>query len=233
MTTDPIPCRNGAGGNDRDDCPSIAAVTGLAREVEALRKGMKHTASAGDLKRLADTVAELGDTIGATAGGGGAEATPPASWLAWQDSATQAGVLVGDLAAWMAGIYLRYADAEGLPECWLWHPEVVEELLWLMQAWLAAYESDFASVRLAGDWHDRLRPGVVRRIKESYAKACSLENHTGSRTKAAPQVPVVDAVEAMAAWWADHRDEVAPEPTEDQMLAAAQAWRRVRSGGNP
>ena len=73
---------------------------------------------------------------------------------------------------------------------------------------------------------------MVRRV-EVYAKACSLENHTGSRAKAAPQVPVVDAAEALAAWWADQRDEVAPEPTEDQMLAAAQAWRRVRSGGNP
>ena len=44
------------------------------------------------------------------------------------------------LAGWVAGIYLRYLDAaQSLPECWLWHPEVVEELLWLHTAWLHAY----------------------------------------------------------------------------------------------
>ena len=63
-----------------------------------------------------------------------------------------------------------------LPECWLWHPDVVEELLWLSHAWLAAYQGPAASVALAADWHDRLRPGVVRRIK-AQAGSCSRERH--------------------------------------------------------
>ena len=58
-------------------------------------------------------------------------------------------------------MFLRYPDGVAvLPECWLWHPDVVEELLWLMHAWRAAYEGRGASVQLAGDWHDRQRPGV-------------------------------------------------------------------------
>ena len=63
-------------------------------------------------------------------------------------------------------VYLRYPDgADHLPECWAWHPDVVEELLWLMHAWAAAYQGPQAWVALVGDWHDRQRPGVVRRIK--------------------------------------------------------------------
>jgi hypothetical protein len=131
----------------------------------------------------------------------------------------------------MTGIYLRYADAaEGLPECWLWHPEVVEELVWLMQAWTAAYEAKGAHVRMVADWHDRLRPGVVRRVKENYGGSCSLDNHLGDRAKPMPVVPVLDATDALAAWWADHRDERAPAPTQDQITAADQAH-AARNGG--
>ena len=53
--------------------------------------------------------------------------------------------MLTDLTRWLDDIYLRYADAaRTLPECWLWHPEVVEELIWLMHAWLAAYQGDDA-----------------------------------------------------------------------------------------
>ena len=70
-------------------------------------------------------------------------------------------------------MFLRYPDGVAvLPECWLWHPDVVEELLWLMHAWRAAYEGRGASVQLAGDWHDRQRPGVVRRVRTAVG-SCS------------------------------------------------------------
>jgi hypothetical protein len=104
-----------------------------------------------------------------------------------------------------------------------WHSDIIEELVWLMYAWLAAYRDDDASIRAAGDWHDRLRPGVVRRI-HAYAKACSLENHLSGRPRAtgAPHIPVADtkpdtdgtnAVEVIAAWWTQRRDQPGPAPT--------------------
>jgi len=216
---------------EQHECTSAAAVAGLAREVESMRRAMRQVASQKEVKRLADLITELSETTTAAAisGGGVGEPEPPSRWLAWSGPAEAARGLMSDLTAWMGDVYLRYADAAaGLPECWLWHPEVVEELVWLMQAWLTAYVADSASVRLAADWHDRLRPGVVRRIKESYAKACSLDNHKGARVRPAPGVPVEDAAQAIAAWWADHRDRPAPEPTDEQVDAAVKAKRRDR-----
>jgi hypothetical protein len=85
--------------------------------------------------------------------------------------------MLGELAGWLHAVFLRYPDGVAvLPECWLWHPDVVEELLWLMCAWRAAYEGRGASVQLAGDWHDRQRPGVIRRVKTA-AGSCSPERH--------------------------------------------------------
>jgi len=113
-------------------------------------------------------------------------------------------------------VYLRYADAARLlPECWLWHPEVVEELLWLMYAWHAAYRDDDATVQRAGDWHDRYRPGVVRRIQE-LARHCSVENHLprdGQPAGSRPVVPLAEALAPIADWWATRRGETPPQPT--------------------
>ena len=64
-----------------------------------------------------------------------------------------------------------------------------------MHAWSAAYQGPQASVALVGDWHDRQRPGVVRRIRQS-AGSCSIENHQTRagwtrRPSAGPEVPGV------------------------------------------
>ena len=212
---------------DEHDHPLNTAVAGLAREVEAIRRALDDTATAAELDRLAKVVTDLTEMVG-----------PPAnpdddtvlSWLSAPTDADNTSLALGDLIGWLGTIYLRYADGvRGLRECWLWHPDIVEELLWLMQAWGDAY-GESGSIRAVGDWHDRHRPGVVRRITE-YAKACSLENHLPDRATAAPAVPVVDAAEAIALWWAHARDDRAPAPTDDQMIAAAAAARRARTGG--
>ena len=125
--------------------------------------------------------------------------------------------MLAELAAWLELVYLRYPDAaQGLPECWCWHPDVVEELLWLMHAWLAAYQGKAASVGLVADWHDRYRPGVVRRVRAA-AGSCSIEAHQTregwTRYPAGPPVvPGVEALPAIARWWGLGRHEDAPEP---------------------
>ena len=215
-----------------------SAVAGLASEVEAMRRGMRTVATSGELDRVAATVAELSETVAVMQAVNGklreSEAIP--SWLTLPREFRDAVDVLSDLTAWMRDVYLRYADAaRDLPECWLWHPDIVEELVWLQYAWLSSYRDDNASVRAAGDWHDRLRPGVVRRI-HSYARTCSLENHLTGRPNAtgAPHLPVADddhhATSAIAAWWTDARDQPAPEPTNGQMTAAAAAARRARTG---
>ena len=99
------------------------------------------------------------------------------SWLRLPEDTAAVEAVLSELLPWMESIYLRYSTArEALPPCWLWHPEIVEELLWLMDAWTAAYEGAEASNKLVGDWHDRQRPGVTRRVGE-YAPSCDVLQH--------------------------------------------------------
>ena len=215
------------------DCPAVddlaalrTAVTGLAREVESVRRTLAGTASAAELARVADLVTDLSQIMNATA----TPADPPPSWLALPADADVAATVLSDLVGWLGQVYLRYSDAaRGLPECWLWHPDVVEELVWLRHAWFDAYKSGDASVRAAGDWHDRLRPGVARRIA-GYTKACSLESHLPDRASGAAPVPMAEATDPIVTWWVNHRTEPGPAPTDQQLQAAATAARRVRGG---
>ena len=215
------------------DCPAVddltalrTAVTGLAREVEGLRRSLAGAASATELARVADLVADLSQIMNAS----GTPADPPPSWLDLPADADAAATLLSDLVGWLGQVYLRYGDAaKGLPECWLWHPDVVEELVWLRHAWVDAYTSDVASVRAAGDWHDRLRPGVTRRIS-TYTKACSLESHLPERAFGAAPVPMAEATDPILTWWVRHRTDPGPVPTDSQLQAAASAARHARAG---
>jgi hypothetical protein len=208
------------------DHPLNTAVAGLAREVEAIRRALDDTATAAELGRLAKVVTDLTSMVGPPANPDDASVL---SWLAAPAEQAKTVAMLDDLVGWLGTIYLRYADGvRSLPECWMWHPDIVEELLWLHQAWRDAY-GEAGTIRAAADWHDRLRPGVVRRIGD-YARACSLENHLPDRAASAPTVPVVEAAEAIALWWADARHERPPAPTDDQMIAAAAAARKSRTG---
>jgi len=204
----------------------VAAVAGLAREVEALRRTVERLhALPARVEDVAELVARLTETVAVT---GRRQASGPPSWLDLPSDHADATVVLSELIAWMGLVYLRYADAaQTLPECWLWHPDVVEELLWLMHAWQIAYRSDGASVALAGDWHDRQRPGVVRRIK-AVAGICSIENHQpgGEKYTGAAVVPLAEARELISAWWSTRRQ--AAPPIAGHHLAAA--GRRTRRG---
>ncbi|ADB31267.1 hypothetical protein Kfla_2188 [Kribbella flavida DSM 17836] len=206
---------------------ALAAVSALSREFEAMRrdhaamkKGLRNTASATQVTQLAQAVTDLGEAMRkAPAAGKKDEAEPVPSWLNLPlDDPEPAQQLLGDLIAWMRDIYLRYGDArKSLPACWMWHGEIVEELVWLMFAWTAAYQGPQAQVRLAGDWHDRQRPGVTKRI-ETYADGCDLLAHRdqtpGSTTVS---VPLVEAADDIVAWWTERRNEPGPVPTREQI----------------
>jgi hypothetical protein len=208
---------------------SAAAVAGLAREVEALRKAVRSTGELHSrVDELARLVAALGEQLATQHGPTARPAAP--SWLDLPTELETARGVLADLTCWLETVYLRYPDASAsFPECWAWHPEVIEELLWCRQAWHAAYRDDTATAAAAGDWHDRARPGVVRRIK-TYAGTCSLEAHQpqNDRPAGSSPVPLRDALEPIAAWWTTRRDQPAPEPTGEQLAAARAAQRRPR-----
>ena len=228
---------NSVSSSDDERLPQIErAVAGLGREVEAAKIAQARLASKATVLELEEQVANLADQVAELPNlmptSEPSETRPVDSWLArLPDLFTPAEVLA-DLIRWVADVYLRYTDAATeLPECWLWHPEIVEELLWLMQAWRGAYYGK-PSIRAVGDWHDRHRPGVVRRIT-GYAGTCSLDNHHLDRASdRVVEVPTAGAAAAIAAWWAGDRDRPAPEPTQEQIAAADAAFnRRSRSKG--
>ncbi|MFG1818276.1 hypothetical protein ACGFIF_31240 [Kribbella sp. NPDC049174] len=230
--------------NDKDPgTAALAAVAGLARSVEALTRdvaamkaGLKQTASKTAVARLNDTVASLGNTIASfedlltrlaaakpsSSRGKAADASsvePVRSWLRLPEDSAAVEAVLSELLPWMETTYLRYATArETLPPCWLWHPEIVEELLWLMDAWIAAYDSDEASNKLVGDWHDRQRPGVTRRIGE-YAPACDVLAHRDPAGQRAITVPLAADADPFVTWWARSRDDNGPAPTPEQIKA--------------
>lgn len=199
--------------------PHIEAVAGLGRQLEALERSvadlsqlqpevMRHARIIEQIARRLAT-AEDGDKGGA------------ATWLGFDGDTDTAEAILSQLVAWTRDIYLRYSDASrSLPACWIWHPDVVEELLWLRQSWVLAY-GPHARPSDVGDWHDRQRPGVVRRIK-SYAGTCSIEGHIpgakDNQSKPGPVVIFDDAVPGVAAWWANERTQPGPAPTEEQLL---------------
>src|SRR6266545_1404059 len=215
---------------------ALAAVAGLARSVEALsrdvaamKKGLQNTASAGELTRLAQVVTELGEAMSKAPRRQREEPEAIPSWLNLPLETEAAQQLLDELLEWMRDIYLRYGDARRtLPQCWLWHGDVVEELVWLMFAWTAAYQGPEASLRLAGDWHDRQRPGVAKRIGE-YTVGCNLVQHK-TVSGSAVTVPLADAADSIAAWWAGARDQHGPNPTPEQIAAARAALSGSETG---
>jgi hypothetical protein len=197
-------------------------VNGLAREMQALRRKLDPLPDRID--ELAVLVTKLADQLAEHLGTSETTAVP--SWLMLPTDPDAALTMLSNLLAWLDSVYLRYTDAaNGLPDCWLWHPDVVEELLWLQHAWLAAYQGAQASIQAAGDWHDRYRPGVVRRIKDTHGR-CSLERHQTRRGEApetggrAVTAPLAEAAELLATWWAHARDSAPPEPTAEHLAAS-------------
>lgn len=220
------------------------AVAGLARQVDSinrdiysLKRGVEQAATKDSVKSLRTTVAALGDTIasfedlltrltakpvkpGKSDAGADEGRAPMRSWLRMPEGDVAAvETVLAELLPWMESVYLRYATGrESLPPCWLWHPEIVEELLWLMDAWSAAYEGDEACNKLVGDWHDRQRPGVSRRVGE-YAPGCNVLEHRDNAATRAVVVPLATAADPFVAWWAGDRDTTGPAPTTEQIRA--------------
>lgn len=220
-------------GRAHDPSEDRAAVAGLARDLEALHRQVDDLAKLREkVTALAEVVTTLADTVAATPTGN--PSPPPApSWLAFPSdtdgtatATTAARELLTALAEWVRDVYLRYDDATGkFPTCWLWHPDVLEELLWLRAAWQGAYAPG-APRTAVGDWHDRQRPMVVRRIRD-YAGVCSLEAHGPGRGqhRAAPGIPHPEAIGPIADWWTTDRSRPGPTPTPEQVSQHNGYWR--------
>jgi hypothetical protein len=179
-------------------------VIALGREVERLTR--RSVAVETRIDELADLLQQLATdvaTLAARSGPDGDEAVR--AWLLTDDLALALADLT-DLAEWLARVYLHYPDAV-LPSCWLWHPAAIEELWWLRCAHRETYDEHRGTWQKVGDWHDRLRPGVVRRLTTAYG-SCELREHTegGAQRRPAPQVPLTEAIDLTARAWTSMAD---------------------------
>ncbi|MHA6793776.1 hypothetical protein ACVGVM_09705 [Pseudonocardia bannensis] len=197
-------------------------VTALARSLERSHRRLGELETlvrqlAADVTSLSRSRPAPGDALT----GAGDDGREPAGggWLLAED---REAALTGmaDLVEWVEAVYLRYPDAE-LPSCWLWHPAVVEELWWLRGAHAAAYEDSAGSWQRIGDWHDRFRPGVVKRLRAAVG-GCELVLHApGGEQAGAPSLaPLADAAANVADAWTTRR--LLPEPSDPQLAAAEQ-----------
>jgi len=147
--------------------------------------------------------------------GEGATTGPPAvrSWLLASDP-DQAIADLADLIEWLDRVYLRYHSAE-LSACWLWHPHVIEELWWLRCAHADAYHPEDGSWLRAGDWHDRQRPAVVKRIRAAIG-GCDLSLHAPDKPHGrAPLVaPLAAHATQIAAAWTTGGTRPVPSPAQ-------------------
>jgi len=251
------PTATAAGGAGREaGGTDLAAVGALVRELDALRRRMDaqvdeltraigvHGDQLADAALRLDTLTEQHAALAAVVKGLADQVKqvlrrgqrPPAfSYLTISTEPAFVRRRLTALVDWMQRVFLRYPDAAtALPECWLWHPDVVEELSVLHQTWDAAYDPDTGTATLAGDWHDRYRPGVIRRLRAT-ASSCSLRTHAprtpDQQVPAATVAPFADAITPIAAWWATDRGQPAPAPTDDQLTAADQLA-RPRNGAH-
>ncbi|OLT01435.1 hypothetical protein BJF90_31990 [Pseudonocardia sp. CNS-004] len=191
------------------------ALDRTGKRVGNLEESVRRLAT--DVSRLAGVVA--GRPAATSSSDARPDGPPRASWLlaAGTDSELLPAAL-DDLIAWLDLVYLRFPDAL-LTACWLWHPSVIEELWWLRGAHADAYDPDTGSWLRVGDWHDRQRPGVARRVRDVLTK-CDLSLHTGDRADrgpAAEPAPAPLAVHAatVAVEWG--RSGTRPVPTTEQL----------------
>ncbi|MDN5751467.1 MAG: hypothetical protein L0H64_23700 [Pseudonocardia sp.] len=140
------------------------------------------------------------------------------SWLLAADR-EQAGTDLADLVEWLDRVYLRYPGAE-LSACWLWHPHVIEELWWLRRAHADAFHPKDGSWLRVGDWHDRQRPAVTKRVRDAVGN-CDLSLHDPSKPHGQPPAvaPLARHAAAIAAAWATGGTR--PEPTTEQLAEGA------------
>jgi hypothetical protein len=216
--------RLGEIGNQGDELAvAVGPLAEELRRVDRLIEGLAR-AVAGIGEELAEHVQHLDEDEDEE------ERDKRLSWFEIEDTDIAVQRLV-DLADWLERVYIRYPDG-GLPSCWMWHPAVVEELLWLRRTWDEAFHGHTASALRAADWHDRQRPGVVRRIGELEYGTCTLSRHRRGEDQDAPppRAPLGRGQDAetarllVAAWWTGSRTDAAPTPTPEHLAAAGALW---------
>lgn len=130
------------------------------------------------------------------------------------------------LVEWLDKVFVRYPGSE-LSNCWLWHPWIVEELLWLRAYHAQAYGPQ-GNPTAQGMWHDQSLPRLLERIRKH---PCDLSKHVpaGQAAKDPVAAPLAGHINAVAAAWTTTG--LPPEPTDEQ-LEDARKYRELKLSRN-
>ena len=197
-----------------------------AGDVAELRResGQAARASTRALALITDVAERLGDEQAEPE-----ERVLPVNLLMAADGNAVAEVLE-ELRAWLRAVYIRYEGSGDQPapvlsDCWAWHPGAVTELHTLYRVWLAAFEGPRASDQAVADWHDRYRPGTVRRVNASLAD-CRPEKHVDQMRYRPRGVYGDEMLGELAEWMVtgDYGQLAPPSPTP-AMVADSRARR--------
>lgn len=204
-------------------------VGALARELDRVARRVEEYVATGErvgeletgLREVWGLINSVMDRLNGTTPQG--EKPPPKAWLLISDP-EQAVAVLTDLVEWLDAVYLRFPGSE-LPACWMWHPWVIQELLWLRTSFAEADAAKLSGVP-AGMWHDQQRPRVVDRIRQ-HIGSCDLKEHSAAGQKARPPAaaPLAGHVQALAEAWTSRG--LPPEPTPEQ-LEDARAYRELK-----
>lgn len=176
------------------------------REVEELRAEVG--ALSGVVVELSGIVRELSEDIVRLSVQG--DPSTVRSWIATDDP-EMARLMLADLADWLATVWVRFPGPR-LPECWAYHPAVVEELWVIRSLHRAAFRKGGTWQGLA-DWMAKYRPTAAARIDKE-AGSCALSEHQpGADLDPSkwPNLPATDLSE-VADYWTGNRRAPYPPP---------------------
>lgn len=186
-----------------------------AGDVAELRResGRAARTSTQALALITDVAERLGEDQGEAQ-----ERVLPVNLLMATDGGATAEVL-DELHGWLRAVYVRYEGTGDQPapilsDCWAWHPGAVTELHALYRVWLAAFDGPRASDQAVADWHDRYRPGTVRRVNAAL-RECRPEKHVDPMKYRPPGVHGDELLGELAAWMvtSDYGRKAPPPPT--------------------
>jgi hypothetical protein len=189
----------------------------IGRELDRLTRRVQQLGDAkgwdDDLRGMWKTIRHLGDGLTALLAPAGKDDS--SAWLLQVgEEPEKLAERLTDLVEWLDKVFLRYPGTE-LPSCWLWHPAVIEELLWLRAYHAQAYGPQ-GNPTAQGMWHDQSLPRLVERIRK-YLGSCSLQDHKpgGQAAKDPAAAPLAGHIGAIVESWTTTG--LPPEPSDEQL----------------
>jgi hypothetical protein len=206
----------------------VADPQSIAREIDRLTRRVQDMSErmgwSDELREMWKLLRQLADGVTALSAPAAREGSQ--AWLLQVGEEPETLVeRLTDLVGWLDAVYLRYPGTE-LPSCWMSHPWVVEELLWLRGYHAQAYGPQGGPVP-QGMWHDQSLPRLAERIRKEIG-TCDLSKHVsaGQADKAPLAAPLAGHIQAVAEAWSSTG--LPPEPSAEQ-LADALAYDDVLS----